>query len=207
MLSHFKEFDSAGRIWIRQALSKDEISDILSRIGEFDGVGQRNIQLPDPIKATLLNTAQTLDQNLSYLMATAFNKHRSKSWSLPWHQDRILPFSQRINRVGYENWTRKSGTWYCEPPEKVLSQAIFAHILLDDVNRENGPMEMALASHALGRIRSDEIKATIKGAKTEFCTGKSGDIVLLKFLLLHRSVNNKADRPRRTLRVDFAPIA
>ncbi len=200
------EFLSNGRVWFRGFFNPDELSLIQNAVGEIKSIGQRNVVLDDRIISRLSQLTDFMSWEMQLRSATAFIKSVRKLWTLPWHQDRILPFYKNHGDKTYRNWTMKSEVWHCEPPEHILRKAAFAHILLDDVTLVSGPMEIALASQQNGCVSAGEIDEIIVRSETEPCIGLAGDVVLLQFLILHRSLANSSARTRHTLRVDFAPV-
>ena len=79
---------------------------------------------------------------------------------------------EKLEDEKYTRWSRKDGIWYCEPPLDMLRRMCFAHILLDDIETENGPMEIALGTHTEGRIDRNNIGKVLSGRQTEKCTGR-----------------------------------
>ncbi|GAB5449128.1 phytanoyl-CoA dioxygenase family protein [Gymnodinialimonas sp.] len=134
----------------------------------------------------------------------AFNKSESANWGVPWHQDRVIAVAERSDVTGYHNWTKKSGTWHCEPPQSVLDQMLFVRVHLDDTDRSNGAMEIALGSHAGGVVPSAKAESAANSYPTEICEAKRGDVLILKMLTLHCSKPAQRQSGRRVLRVDFS---
>ncbi len=196
-------FEKEGRVWFRGALSDQELGLLRRQFSDPSKPGKRHLTLDDGISRKLLALAKGLGLEVQIRGNALFNKNKDLSWTLPWHQDRTIAVSSRFDDPAYTRWSRKDGMWFCEPPLNALKSYCFAHILLDDVKTNSGPMEIAPASHQFGRITRDEIDAIVKKSKLELCTGEAGDILFLKYLTLHRSTRNQSHRSRIALRVDF----
>jgi hypothetical protein len=135
----------------------------------------------------------------------AFNKSPEANWGVPWHQDRVIAVAEHVEVDGYAGWLRKDGFRHCEPPIGLLENMTFARIHLDRCDLDNGAMEVALGSHAHGRVEAGRAGALAKSCRTEICDAEPGDVLFLKALILHRSATAARPNLRRTLRVDYAP--
>ncbi|MEM9499155.1 MAG: phytanoyl-CoA dioxygenase family protein [Pseudomonadota bacterium] len=146
---------------------------------------------------------QSVLPNAKPVRTVLFSKSEATNWAVPWHQDRVITVADRCDVVGYSNWSRKGGTWHCEPPMSVLDNMLFVRVHLDDADAENGAMEIALSSHKCGRVAAEEAEALATQHETELCIAGRGDVQVLKMGMLHRSRPSSSRRPRRAVRVDF----
>ena len=199
------KFEKDGRIWFRGLLSGGEIERFREQLSDPSAPGKRNIKMAKSVSDKLLIITHDLGLDAKIRSSALFYKRVGSSWSLPWHQDRTIAMETHIDDPAYSKWSRKDGTWYCEPPISDLKLMCFAHILLDDVTADNGPMEIALGSHIHGHVSRADINSVIGRSRLEACTGQAGDVALLKYLILHRSRRSLLEKPRRTLRVNFGP--
>jgi len=201
-------FEECGRVWFRNLLTQSDI-DFLTNAFSQNQSSQRLTNAPDLSKfvsqhSGLSAALENLLPNAKPVRIVAFNKSEGNSWSLPWHQDRTIQVNQKHEISGFTNWTKKSGTWHCEPPLDVLENMLFVRIHLDACTSENGPMEIALDSHKHGIIPSKDAKGHASNLETELCLAEQGDVLVLKMNTLHRSTTPTKPSPRRTLRIDFA---
>ena len=81
---------------------------------------------------TLLRAIRQLDPDVVPVRTVSFNKSQRANWGVPWHQDRVIAVNDKVETEGYRNWTKKSGTWHCEPPLSVLENMLFVRVHLDD---------------------------------------------------------------------------
>lgn len=135
----------------------------------------------------------------------AFNKSDGNNWGVPWHQDRVIAVAERHNAPGFGNWSRKAGTWHCEPPEEILEQMYFVRVHLDDSDAADGAMRIALGSHRLGIVPAAAARSIAGGLPQEDCGAARGDVLVLKMLTLHASRPSTTANPRRVFRIDYAP--
>lgn len=203
------EFEAEGRVWLRNAISDED----LEKLDDIASLQSKAGQRVDPSAAltqvfaaegSLLGAIAALDQNAHPVRTVAFNKSEGTNWGVPWHQDRIVAVAQRHEITGYENWTNKSGTWHCEPPQSVLEEMLFVRVHLDITDRENGAMEIAKGSHRHGIVPAAEAATIAHKHEIESCDADRGDILILKMLTLHGSKPSTVKTDRRVLRIDFA---
>ena len=206
------DFESSGRLWCRKTLDEEGLTALESA---WDLKAQPGARLGDKAAlAPLLAPGSRLGDLVAQVLPgafpvrlVAFDKTSENNWALPWHQDRVIALRERHTLPGYDNWTRKAGTWHCEPPLALLQGMLFARLHLDDCDEENGALEIALGSHRLGPVPAAEAAAQASACPREVCRAKRGDVLLLKMLTLHRSSRSKSRQPRRSYRIDFAAEA
>ena len=134
----------------------------------------------------------------------AFNKSNKKNWAVSWHQDRIISVFKKENVRGYSNWSRKAGLWHCEPPENILENMLAIRVHLDDADSQTGALEILKGSHKFGKVTADQIKNIVDNCAPMTCSAKTGDILIMKMLTLHRSKPSMRDAPRRAIRIDYS---
>lgn len=189
-----------GRAWIRGALSEDSLRALNAACDTGDAPGQRLLLEPP----TALNTlAQQILPNARPVRIVAFNKSEANNWTLPWHQDRVIALRERVEVAGFTNWTNKAGIWHAEPPIEMLERMIFARIHLDPADIENGCLQLALGTHAHGKIAAGDAEAIANAASIENCVAARGDVLFAKALILHRSSPSRTTSGRRAIRIDY----
>ncbi|MEL6172659.1 MAG: hypothetical protein AAFR02_11710, partial [Pseudomonadota bacterium] len=113
------EFESSGRVWLRNAVSEEDLKLFDNATTASTKAGQR-LDVSKRLKAalseesSLLRAVRHLSPNAVPVRIVAFNKSESANWGVPWHQDRVIAVSEKAEIAGYDNWTKKSGTWHCE---------------------------------------------------------------------------------------------
>lgn len=204
-----KAFEKDGRIWLRQAISEEDLAAFDDAIAVQSKPGQRlhftaALRTGLGSNGSLMKAVRQIDPDTKPVRAVAFNKSSEANWGVPWHQDRVIVLSDKADIAGYSNWSRKSGAWHCEPPSHILDRILFVRVHLDDTDDLNGAMEIAVGSHKQGIVAAD--RAAIEAAKCpiEVCKAKRGDVLVLKMLTLHASKPAKNPSGRRVLRVDFS---
>ena len=203
------EFECSGRVWLRNSVSKEDLKLFDSATSASTKAGQR-LDVSKQLKAalsdesSLLRAVRRLSPNALPVRIIAFNKSEGANWGVPWHQDRVIAVSQKAEIAGYNNWTKKSGTWHCEPPLSILDAMLFVRIHLDDNDQSNGAMEIAVGSHSNGFVPSSKAESVAKTFPIETCKAKRGDVLILKMLTLHSSKPAQNRSGRRVLRIDFS---
>lgn len=204
-----EEFETHGRVWFRNAISAsdlalfDEATAVTAKAGQRLGTSKA-LDAALSRDSSLGNAIRRLDHKAEPVRVVAFNKSEKANWGVPWHQDRVIAVNEKTDTAGYSNWTNKSGTWHCEPPQSVLEHMLFVRVHLDDTDRSNGAMEIAVGSHKGGIVSSAEAETAAKAYPIEVCEARRGDVLILKMLTLHASKPAKVQSGRRVLRVDYA---
>jgi Phytanoyl-CoA dioxygenase (PhyH) len=136
--------------------------------------------------------------------AILFDKSAAANWALPWHQDRTIAVSERVDVVGFGPWTVKSGLLHVAPPFELLAGMVTLRVHLDPVPETNAPLLIAPGSHRLGRIPESELKSVVERCGTAVCVADAGDIWLYSTLIVHCSEAARDPVHRRVLQVDFS---
>lgn len=204
------EFEHSGRIWLRNAISEEDLALFDNATSASAKAGQR-LDVSKSLEAalsedrSLLRAVRHLVPEAAPVRIVAFNKSANANWGVSWHQDRVIAVAEKANVSGYKNWTNKSGTWHCEPPQSVLDEMLFVRVHLDDTDQSNGAMEIAVGSHSDGFISSAKAAEVASTYPIETCVAKRGDVLILKMLTLHSSKPAQVRSGRRVLRIDFSP--
>lgn len=77
-------------------------------------------------------------------------------------------------------------------------------IHLDDANDQNGALEILSASHRFGRVPASQTSAIVAQSSPISCDAKTGDILIMKMLTLHRSKSSNSVTDRRAIRIDYS---
>ena len=88
--------------------------------------------------------------------AILFDKTPSTNWGLPWHQDRTIVVTRRVEVEGFGPWTVKRGLLHVAPPFDLLAGMVTLRIHLDPVPETNAPLLIAPGSHRLEQIPEGE---------------------------------------------------
>ena len=193
--------EQEGRVWFRRALSVARLNELDAAAPSEGKPGARiaalgGLEDVDALALQLLPGARPV-------RVVAFNKTEANNWTLPWHQDRVVALRERVETPGFTNWTNKAGIWHAEPPIEVMDRMIFARIHLDPADTENGCLQLALGTHARGKIAAADAEAIANAAAIENCVAARGDVLFAKALILHRSSPSRTNAGRRAIRIDY----
>jgi hypothetical protein len=130
-----------------------------------------------------------------------FDKPPAGNWSLPWHQD--LTIAVRDNTLPsdqFRNRTTKAGVPHVEAPRELLERMLTLRIHLDDVDAENGPLEVLPGSHRL--IGTAEVTPHASRA----IHTSAGGVLAIRPLVSHASGPSAPGtiRHRRVIHLEFA---
>jgi hypothetical protein len=192
--------ETEGRVWLRNALSVETLRTLDVACDTGSTPGQRLIFEPP---ATLNALARRLLLSARPVRVIAFNKTDTNNWTLPWHQDRVVALRERIETPGFTNWTNKAGIWHAEPPIELLERMLFARIHLDPADIENGCLQLALGTHAMGKIAAADAESIANAAPIEHCIAARSDVLFAEALILHRSSPSRTSASRRAIRIDY----
>ena len=167
-----RRLESEGRVWVRDALDGNDLALLEDECQVADSPGMRlawNERLSDVIGAAspLTRLARRLLPGAFPVRLVVFNKSSQANWLVPWHQDRVIAVRNKHAVKGFRNWTKKAGIWHVEPPIGLLQSMIFARVHLDDTEKENGCLELALGTHALGRVDTADAEERARSAPLE----------------------------------------
>lgn len=148
--------------------------------------------------------ASALGEAARPVRAILFDKTASTNWGLPWHQDRTIVVTRRVEVEGFGPWTVKSGLLHVAPPFDLLARMVTLRVHLDAVPETNAPLLIAPGSHRLGQIPEGELKSVVRRCGTATCLADAGDIWLYSTPILHCSEAARDPAHRRVLQVDYA---
>ena len=130
-----------------------------------------------------------------------------------WH-DQLLMKPQDSGVAGNVGWHQDYHYWQCTTPPELLT----AWVALDDVNEENGCMQMAPGSHRWGLLPEgdflnkdlDALQQRIEAVsgqpfQTVHCNLPAGALSFHHCLTVHGSGPNLSPRPRRSLVIHLMP--
>jgi hypothetical protein len=131
--------------------------------------------------------------------AIFFDKQPDANWSVPGHQDRVMP----VEPGSVVPKTIRSGVPYTEPSPRTLSALVALRIHFDAVGSDGGALEVVSGSHRLGVLRAEAIRGIPLG-EYRACIAARGDVLVMRPLLLHRSGRRVGVGHRRVLHVVYA---
>jgi ectoine hydroxylase-related dioxygenase (phytanoyl-CoA dioxygenase family) len=148
--------------------------------------------------------ASVLGEAARPVRAVLFDKTASTNWGLPWHQDRTIAVTRRLEVAGFGPWTVKSGLLHVAPPFELLAAMVTLRVHLDPVPETNAPLLIAPGSHRMGQIPESELKSVVQKCGIAVCLAEPGDIWLYSTPIVHSSEAARDPVHRRVLQVDFA---
>lgn len=205
-----QEFETIGRCWFRGSLDEPVLA-MLDATARLDGkVGERlgfSARLRDCLSGNdaVGGLMKVFGDDLVPVRIVAFNKSVEMNWAVSWHQDRVIAVAARHEVSGFGKWSLKGGIWHCEPPSDILERMFFVRVHLDDNTPDDGTMRIALGSHRFGTVPEADAQRVAEGLPLEDCSAARGDVLVLKMLTLHASAPSVTTKPRRVLRIDYAP--
>lgn len=130
-----------------------------------------------------------------------FDKPPDRTWSLPWHKDTSI--AVKDNSVASRHFSRptlKAGVPHVVASDEVLGRMLTLRVHLDDVDDENGPLQVVPGSHLSSDIDRDQTAAAVT------IHANAGDVLAMRPLISHSSESSKEGtrRHRRILHLEFA---
>ena len=190
-------------------LSRD-ISKLVASNGHLSPHGIRNLASVSRGTRQFANSSAVLDlvgrvlaRTTKLVRSILFDKFPGANWNVAWHQDLTIAVEQRIDVEGFGPWTTKDGVVSVQPPVAVLESMITLRLHLDDCGPDNGPIRVIPGSHRFGRLSSSHIHELVASETVTECVAESGDVLLMRPLLLHASSKSASPSHRRVLHLDF----
>ena len=152
---------------------------------------------------------QAIDGSFQLVRSILFDKLPGANWSVGWHQDLSIAVKARSRNCppNFRNWSEKDGVPHVQAPAELLGGMATLRIHLDDADTGNGPLLVIPGSHASGRLKSPEIDRWVGKNREVTCALKTGDILLMRPLILHssRRATPTEGSHRRVIHLEFAP--
>jgi ectoine hydroxylase-related dioxygenase (phytanoyl-CoA dioxygenase family) len=145
-----------------------------------------------------------LGQGAFPVRGTLFDKTAGANWLVPWHQDLTICVAAPREVPGYGPWTRKAGVWHVQPPTCVLERMFSVRVHLDDCDASNGALRVLPGTHRLGRLTAPRIGELERDSAAVTCAVRSGDVVVMRPLLVHASSAAAEATHRRVIHIDYA---
>jgi hypothetical protein len=136
--------------------------------------------------------------------AVFFDKRPDANWAVPAHQDVVVPIPSEADARAARNERLRHGLRYGEPADHVLRELVALRIHFDDAGADNGGIAIADGSHQRGRLSDTEIRGIPAEAFAPYDC-RTGDVLLMKPLAVHRSGRSLLPTRRRVLHVLYAP--
>ncbi len=146
---------------------------------------------------------EVLGGNSFPVNAFVLDKTQDNNWGLGWHQDLKVAVKNKIETVGYSNWTVECGIPHAIPPKEVLEKRLSVRIHLDHCFIDNGAILIAPKSHKHGIIQSETEIEKIISDESIYCEVEKGGVLFITSLLFHKSPYSTTDKKRRILQIDY----
>jgi hypothetical protein len=208
-----KELSATGACVVRRVVSDDNVAALAADFdaGRAAGVGFRGVEAGS-VTACLLAEEGALGRLAAALSGRAmrpvrtvrFDKTSAANWMVPWHQDRTIAVAGRHDVDGFGPWSVKRGVVHVEPPVALLEGMLTLRLFVDACGEDQGPIEIALSSHRMGRVPADRVAEAAKKSPKLVAVGAPGDVLAMHPLALHMSARSQSDARRRVLHVDYA---
>jgi len=206
-------FEELGFGEIRNVLTPAHCAQLAGAVDVVVGAmpGSRNI-LDVPRFRELAATLQAHSDIAALLplaavavQCTLFDKSAEINWLVGFHQDLSIPVQDKVVHAECSGWSTKEGVLYTQPPVRLLQSLVAVRVHLDDCGPESGPLRVVPRSHGHGRLSDDEMKSLRRQHGEVTCIARSGDVLVMRPLLLHSSPRAQKQSRRRVLHFVFGP--
>ncbi|MGL4230294.1 MAG: phytanoyl-CoA dioxygenase family protein, partial [Casimicrobium sp.] len=135
---------------------------------------------------------------LKPIQCTLFEKSAERNWSVTAHQDLMLPTEQLVGRQTADGLCVRRGS--CGELANVV--AVRCHV--DDCLEGDGALRTKPGTHRLGILRDDQVVEKTKAIGWKTHEARSGDVLLMRPLVVHSSAKSSGVSRRRVLHFVFA---
>lgn len=147
--------------------------------------------------------APVLGEKYFAVRAILFDKIPAANWMVPWHQDRVIAVTTRLEVKGFNAWSRKAGVWHVQPPVNVLENMLAVRVHLDDCGPDDGGLRLLPGTHRFGFL-NDTAEYSKSNVIEVGCQSPAGGIVVMRPLILHASSPALSPRHRRVIHIEYA---
>ena len=202
-----------GYALVPTALPLDGLEALQAHVTSFapGHAGVRNLLGEDATLSAFANSESMLGVARDVLGPDArpvrmilFDKTPDANWGVPWHQDLNIAIRGDARPADYGPWSTKKGVPHVVPPAHVLESMITLRLHLDPCGIEQGPLRVIPGSHRLGKIADSDIAHLQSLREAVDVVAESGDLLLMRPLLLHSSRKATDPAGRRILHVEYA---
>jgi hypothetical protein len=155
----------------RGVVAAEAVSSVVQAFSDATGKPGRRGYAPNEAVRALIVDGGALGDLAAFFAARAmkpvrvlfFDKTIETNWAVPWHQDRTIAVSERVETPGFGAWSVKEGVAHVEPPVSLLENMLTLRLFLDDCDAGDGPLEIACNTHKIGRIPAQEAATVARG--------------------------------------------
>jgi hypothetical protein len=205
------QFAKDGFLYLPEILTKAACEAIADRITlNSDKLAGSRTLLSEPWCENLANHLHNslstfISSHFIPIQCTFFQKSLIHNWLVPIHQDLSIPVKEKIEHPDLKVWSEKEGSLYVQPPLEFLQQLVAVRLHLDDCGANDGALKVVPGSHLLGKINGEEALKLRQENPEVICIANSGDVIIMRPLLLHSSSKSSGNNLRRVLHFLFAP--
>jgi hypothetical protein len=191
----------------------NDVRDLRLALGPEGTAGRRGL-LACPEVAHVARSPKLLELVFPHLSSDAravrallFNKSPAANWLVPWHQDLTIAVRERRDVAGYGPWSVKDGVPHVQPPAEMLERMLAVRIHLDAVDESGGALRISPGTHRFGKLTPEAIESLRRDHGEVCCAASTGDVLLMRPLVLHASSKAAAPTQRRVLHIEYADFA
>jgi Phytanoyl-CoA dioxygenase (PhyH) len=197
---------------VRDVLSQWQLQNLMEALRSLTGAGKRGL-LDVTQVAELARSENLLDLVRPHtgklarpVRAIYFDKSAHANWLVAWHQDVTIAVEERVDVDGFGPWSVKDGVPHVQAPVEFLEKMLAVRIHLDDCDERNGALRVLSGTHLLGRLSSEQIQQLRVEKQEMVCSARTGDMMLMRPLLLHASGKSDGNGHRRVLHIEYAAM-
>jgi hypothetical protein len=208
-MSATANLEQDGFTIIPQVVDSSTCEALRHLLGDADGAGTRGMlslsEIAGLSRALLSELVRPYLPNAPMpVRGIYFDKRPGTNWLVAWHQDLTLALKERSEVPGFGPWSAKDGVPHVQPPVEMLEQMLTVRLHLDDCHADNGALRVLPGTHRLGRLSAADIQKQRDTVREVCCEMKTGDVLLMRPLLLHASSRSLTEERRRVLHIEFA---
>ncbi len=187
----------------------DKSKDTFRKAADLFAIRQFLKEIP-AVQPTLFNPKlkeiirKVFGNNYFSVKSIYFDKPAASNWYVAYHQDLTISVNKKNDIPGFGPWTTKQNQFAVQPPINILEDNFTLRIHLDDMDENNGALRVIEGSHLKGVYRPETIDWAVE--KETICSVKSGDVMVMKPLLLHSSGRTTGNKRRRVIHIEFSNV-
>ena len=124
---------------------------------------------------------------------------------VPLHHDLSIAVRHQFSDPQFTGWPHNQNMLFVQPQTQYMQQLVAVRLLIDDYQRERGPLKVVAGTHQYVRINESTLPQLRDQKREQEYTLSKGEAVIMQPLSVHSSPKAIQNNGRRVLHFLYAP--